>query len=59
MSAARCAARIQRTLARKEQVLEEKRTAVLAAEEAAERRLQQKLEVSLGSQPAATDMRMQ
>ncbi len=37
--------RAMHTQARKEQVLEEKRTAVLAAEAAAERRMQQKLEV--------------
>lgn len=45
MSAAKSAARLQHTLARKEQVLEEKRAAVLAAEQAAERRVQQKQEV--------------
>lgn len=45
MSALRSSARMQATLMRKEQVLEERRQAVLAAEAAAEFRMQQKEEV--------------
>jgi hypothetical protein len=47
LSAAKSAARMQRTLQRKEQVLEERRQAILAAEAAAEMRMQQKEEVRL------------
>ena len=47
LSAAKSAARMQHTLQRKEQVLEARRRAVLAAETAAEMRMQQKEEVSL------------
>lgn len=46
ISAAKSTARMQRTLERKEQVLEERRQAVMAAEAAAEMRMQQKEEVS-------------
>lgn len=45
LSALKSAARMQRTLERKEQVLEQRRTAMLAAEAAAEFRMQQKEEV--------------
>lgn len=45
LSAAKSAARMQRTLQRKEQVLEERRQVILAAEAAAEMRMQQKEEV--------------
>jgi hypothetical protein len=45
ISAAKSTARMQRTLERKEQVLEERRQAVMAAEAAAEMRMQQKEEV--------------
>lgn len=45
LSALKSAARMQRTLERKEQVLEQRRTAILAAEAAAEFRMQQKEEV--------------
>ena len=46
VSAMKSAARMQRTLQRKEQVLEERRASILAAEAAAEFRMQQKEEVS-------------
>jgi hypothetical protein len=46
ISAAKSTARMQCTLQRKEQVLEERRQAVMAAEAAAEMRMQQKEEVS-------------
>lgn len=45
LSAAKSAARMQHTLQRKEQVLEARRQAVLAAEAAVEMRMQQKEEV--------------